>query len=130
MRPGPAPAPTAPPGPQRPRSPLAPPPPGHHLFSGTALSDLAVGLILLAGSLLVLCSCLVLIVKLLNSLLRGRIAQAVRTVINAGGCAGPDQGPRPGGRRGRAGVTSLPPQTSPSRSAGSAATWPSWWAPA
>ncbi|XP_054582747.1 sodium-dependent phosphate transport protein 2C [Eptesicus fuscus] len=57
--------------------------PCHHLFSGTALSDLAVGLILLAGSLLVLCSCLVLIVKLLNSLLRGRIAQAVRTVINA-----------------------------------------------
>lgn len=43
------------------------------------------GLILLAGSLLVLCSCLVLIVKLLNSVLRGRIAQAVRTVINAGG---------------------------------------------
>ncbi|XP_036162868.1 sodium-dependent phosphate transport protein 2C isoform X2 [Myotis myotis] len=57
--------------------------PCHHLFSGTALSDLAVGLILLAGSLLVLCSCLVLIVKLLNSVLRGRIAQAVRTVINA-----------------------------------------------
>lgn len=27
-------------------------------------------------------------------------------------------------------VTRLPPQTSPSRSAGSAATWPSWWAPA
>ncbi|CAK6433438.1 unnamed protein product [Pipistrellus nathusii] len=57
--------------------------PCHHLFSGTALSDLAVGLILLAGSLLVLCSCLVLVVKLLNSLLRGRIAQAVRAVINA-----------------------------------------------
>ncbi|KAM9207604.1 sodium-dependent phosphate transport protein 2C isoform 2-T4 [Dugong dugon] len=58
--------------------------PCHHLFSGTALTDLAVGLILLAASLLVLCTCLVLIVKLLNSVLRGRIAQAVRTVINAG----------------------------------------------
>ncbi|KAM9207603.1 sodium-dependent phosphate transport protein 2C isoform 1-T1 [Dugong dugon] len=57
--------------------------PCHHLFSGTALTDLAVGLILLAASLLVLCTCLVLIVKLLNSVLRGRIAQAVRTVINA-----------------------------------------------
>jgi sodium-dependent phosphate cotransporter len=52
---------------------------------GSVLTDLAVGCILLAGSLLVLCVCLVLIVKLLNSVLRGRIAQAVRTVINAGG---------------------------------------------
>lgn len=51
---------------------------------GTGLTDLAVGFILLAGSLLVLCSCLVLIVKLLNSVLQGRIAQAVKTVINAG----------------------------------------------
>ncbi|XP_006900726.1 PREDICTED: sodium-dependent phosphate transport protein 2C [Elephantulus edwardii] len=55
----------------------------HHLFVGTTLTDLAVGFILLAGSLLVLCTCLVLIVKLLNSVLRGRIAQAVRTIINA-----------------------------------------------
>lgn len=57
---------------------------GHHLFVGTGLTDLAVGFILLAGSLLVLCTCLVLIVKLLNSVLQGRIAQVVRTVINAG----------------------------------------------
>ncbi|XP_073908831.1 sodium-dependent phosphate transport protein 2C [Castor canadensis] len=57
--------------------------PCHHLFVGSVLTDLAVGCILLAGSLLVLCVCLVLIVKLLNSVLRGRIAQAVRTVINA-----------------------------------------------
>ncbi|XP_005083768.1 sodium-dependent phosphate transport protein 2C [Mesocricetus auratus] len=57
--------------------------PCHHLFVGTGLTDLAVGFILLAGSLLVLCTCLVLIVKLLNSVLQGRIAQAVRTVINA-----------------------------------------------
>uniref|UniRef100_A0A671EMY7 Solute carrier family 34 member 3 n=1 Tax=Rhinolophus ferrumequinum TaxID=59479 RepID=A0A671EMY7_RHIFE len=57
--------------------------PCHHLFVGTALTDLAVGFILLAASLLVLCTCLVLIVKLLNSVLRGRIAQAVRMVINA-----------------------------------------------
>lgn len=57
--------------------------PCHHLFVGTALTDLAVGFILLAASLLVLCTCLVLIVKLLNSMLRGRIAQAVRVVINA-----------------------------------------------
>ncbi|KAL4691659.1 hypothetical protein H8957_003225 [Semnopithecus entellus] len=54
-----------------------------HLFAGTELTDLAVGCILLAGSLLVLCGCLVLIVKLLNSVLHGRVARAVRTVINA-----------------------------------------------
>ncbi|XP_049751694.1 sodium-dependent phosphate transport protein 2C isoform X3 [Elephas maximus indicus] len=57
--------------------------PCHHLFVGTVLTDLAVGLILLAASLLMLCTCLVLIVKLLNSMLRSRVAQAVRTVINA-----------------------------------------------
>ncbi|GAB1286048.1 Sodium-dependent phosphate transport protein 2C [Apodemus speciosus] len=57
--------------------------PCHHLFAGSELTDLAVGFILLAGSLLVLCVCLVLIVKLLNSVLQGRIAQAVKTVINA-----------------------------------------------
>ncbi|XP_064346872.1 sodium-dependent phosphate transport protein 2C isoform X1 [Camelus dromedarius] len=57
--------------------------PCHHLFVGAALTDLAVGFILLAASLLVLCTCLVLIVKLLNSVLRGRVAQAVRTVVNA-----------------------------------------------
>ncbi|XP_045418024.1 sodium-dependent phosphate transport protein 2C isoform X1 [Lemur catta] len=54
-----------------------------HLFAGMALTDAAVGCILLAGSLLVLCTCLVLVVKLLNSVLRGRVAQAVRTVVNA-----------------------------------------------
>ncbi|XP_036892797.1 sodium-dependent phosphate transport protein 2C, partial [Sturnira hondurensis] len=53
------------------------------MFAGTPLTDLAVGFILLAGSLLLLSTCLVLIVKLLNSMLRGRVAQAVRTAINA-----------------------------------------------
>ncbi|OBS68976.1 hypothetical protein A6R68_02499 [Neotoma lepida] len=57
--------------------------PCRHLFVGSGLTDLAVGFILLAGSLLVLCTCLVLIVKLLNSVLQGRIAGTVRTVINA-----------------------------------------------
>lgn len=42
---------------------------------------------------------------------------------------GDGRGPGWGGEAGP-GVTRLPPQTSPSRSAGSAATWPSWWAPA
>uniref|UniRef100_A0A3P9HBH2 Sodium-dependent phosphate transport protein 2A n=1 Tax=Oryzias latipes TaxID=8090 RepID=A0A3P9HBH2_ORYLA len=47
-----------------------------HLFVGGSLSDLAVGLILLACSLLVLCGCLILLVKLPNSLLRGQVAKA------------------------------------------------------
>eukprot|EP00064_Thunnus_orientalis_P004752 superscaffoldBa00000442_g4764 len=53
-----------------------------HLFVDCSLSDLAIGLILLACSLLVLCSCLILLVKLLNSLLRGQVANAINTVVN------------------------------------------------
>ncbi|XP_044519851.1 sodium-dependent phosphate transport protein 2C [Gracilinanus agilis] len=55
----------------------------HHIFVSSTLTDLAIGLILLAGSLLALCSGLVLIVRLLNSVLHGQIAQVVRKVINA-----------------------------------------------
>ncbi|KAF6127236.1 solute carrier family 34 member 3 [Phyllostomus discolor] len=57
--------------------------PCYHLFAGTALTDLAVGCVLLAGSLLALCTCLVLLVRLLNSVLHGRVARAVRAVLNA-----------------------------------------------
>ena len=57
---------------------------GKHLFVGVALSDLAVGLILLALSLLVLCSCLILIVKLLNSMLRGQVAMVIKKILNTG----------------------------------------------
>ncbi|KAL2095224.1 hypothetical protein ACEWY4_009943 [Coilia grayii] len=53
-----------------------------HLFVDSSLSDLSVGLILLAASLLVLCSCLVLLVKLLNSLLKGQVAKVIQKVIN------------------------------------------------
>ncbi|CAL8263935.1 unnamed protein product [Lota lota] len=53
-----------------------------HLFASTQLSDLVVGLILLAGSLAVLCACLVLLVKLLNSLLEGQVAKVIQKVIN------------------------------------------------
>ncbi|XP_053179539.1 sodium-dependent phosphate transport protein 2A [Scomber japonicus] len=53
-----------------------------HLFVSTQLSDLTVGLILLAGSLVILCTCLLLMVKLLNSLLKGQVAKAIQTVIN------------------------------------------------
>uniref|UniRef100_A0A4X2KG56 Solute carrier family 34 member 3 n=1 Tax=Vombatus ursinus TaxID=29139 RepID=A0A4X2KG56_VOMUR len=66
-----------------PRSQPDPYLPGHHLFVGSSLNDLAIGFILLAGSLLTLCSGLVLIVRLLNSILHGQIAQVIRKVINA-----------------------------------------------
>ncbi|KAG7215898.1 hypothetical protein INR49_002534 [Caranx melampygus] len=55
---------------------------GRHLFVDCSLSDLTIGLILLACSLLVLCSCLILLVKLLNSLLKGQVAGAINKVIN------------------------------------------------
>lgn len=58
--------------------------PGSHLFASANLPDLAVGLILLAMSLLVLCTCLILIVKLLNSILKGQVAVAIKTVLNTG----------------------------------------------
>lgn len=56
------------------------------MFANTDLSDLSVGLILLAGSLVVLCSCLILIVKVLNSVLKGQVARVIQMVINTGLC--------------------------------------------
>ncbi|XP_059923218.1 solute carrier family 34 member 2b [Gadus macrocephalus] len=53
-----------------------------HIFANTSLPDLAVGLILLAMSLFVLCSCLILIVKLLNSMLKGQVAVVIKKVLN------------------------------------------------
>ncbi|KAM8773010.1 solute carrier family 34 member 2a [Acanthopagrus schlegelii] len=53
-----------------------------HLFVNVNLPDLAVGLILLALSLLVLCSCLILIVKLLNSMLKGQVAGVIKKILN------------------------------------------------
>uniref|UniRef100_A0A3Q2FRH2 Sodium-dependent phosphate transport protein 2A n=1 Tax=Cyprinodon variegatus TaxID=28743 RepID=A0A3Q2FRH2_CYPVA len=55
---------------------------GRHLFASTELSDLTVGLILLAASLAALCTCLLLLVKLLNSLLQGQVAKVIHKVIN------------------------------------------------
>ncbi|XP_022614807.1 sodium-dependent phosphate transport protein 2B-like [Seriola dumerili] len=53
-----------------------------HVFANANLPDLAVGLILLALSLLVLCTCLILIVKLLNSMLQGQVAVVIKKVLN------------------------------------------------
>lgn len=48
------------------------------------LPDLAVGLILMGLSLLILCTCLILIVKLLNSMLKGQVAVVIKKVLNTG----------------------------------------------
>ncbi|XP_077391070.1 sodium-dependent phosphate transport protein 2B-like [Festucalex cinctus] len=53
-----------------------------HIFVNANLPDLAVGLILLGMSLLILCSCLILIVKLLNSMLKGQVALVIKKVLN------------------------------------------------
>ncbi|XP_017278870.1 solute carrier family 34 member 2b [Kryptolebias marmoratus] len=53
-----------------------------HIFVDVKLPDLAIGLILLALSLLVLCTCLILIVKLLNSMLKGQVALVIKKVLN------------------------------------------------
>uniref|UniRef100_A0A3B5L5G1 Sodium-dependent phosphate transport protein 2A n=1 Tax=Xiphophorus couchianus TaxID=32473 RepID=A0A3B5L5G1_9TELE len=55
---------------------------GKHLFVDSSLSDLAIGLILLVCSLLVLCVSLLLLVKLLNSLLRGQLANVINKILN------------------------------------------------
>lgn len=54
----------------------------HHLFAMVDLPDLAVGLILMGLSLLILCTCLILIVKLLNSMLKGQVAVVIKKVLN------------------------------------------------
>lgn len=54
----------------------------HHIFANVNLPDLAIGLILMALSLLILCTCLILIVKLLNSMLKGQVAVVIKKVLN------------------------------------------------
>ncbi|XP_037084021.1 sodium-dependent phosphate transport protein 2B-like [Pollicipes pollicipes] len=55
----------------------------HSLFSQTDLPDLYVGLILLVIALVMLCGCLVLMVKILHTLLQGSIAVVIRKTLNA-----------------------------------------------
>ncbi|XP_071825572.1 sodium-dependent phosphate transport protein 2A-like isoform X2 [Apostichopus japonicus] len=55
----------------------------NHLFVNTNLSERAVGGILLLASLVMLCLCLIFLVKILHSLMKGRIAFVIRKTINA-----------------------------------------------
>ena len=56
---------------------------GRFLFHDTGMSDTVVGLIMLALSLTLLCTCLIFMVKILHSMLRGRIAHVIRSTLNA-----------------------------------------------
>ena len=71
--------------------------PGQHIFMNLNLSDAVVGTILLITSLLILCTCLILIVKLLGSVLRGQVAAVIKKTINTGKLASSDSGPSRGG---------------------------------
>ncbi|XP_072032573.1 sodium-dependent phosphate transport protein 2A-like [Amphiura filiformis] len=54
-----------------------------YLFANTGLSERAVGAIILIIALVMLCACLIGMVKLLNSLLKGRMAGIIKKTINA-----------------------------------------------
>ncbi len=51
--------------------------------NGLGLSDACVGLILLGGSLLMLCGCLLCLMKVLNSVLGSKMASVIQKTINA-----------------------------------------------
>ncbi|XP_075857262.1 sodium-dependent phosphate transport protein 2B-like isoform X3 [Microcebus murinus] len=53
-----------------------------HIFVNFNLPDVAVGIILLIISLLVLCGCLIMIVKLLGSVLKGQVASVIKKTLN------------------------------------------------
>ncbi len=55
---------------------------GDALFSKGDLSDTVAGIIILVVALAILCICLVLIVKLLHSALKGKIARIIKKFIN------------------------------------------------
>ena len=55
----------------------------NYLFSDTGMSDTAVGAIMLVVSLVILCFCLVFIVKTLHSLLKGQIAVVIKKTFNS-----------------------------------------------
>ncbi|VDP02926.1 unnamed protein product [Soboliphyme baturini] len=54
----------------------------HHLFANIDWADLTIGSVLLILSLIVLISCLMCIVKLLNSMLQGHVASLVHKTVN------------------------------------------------
>lgn len=55
----------------------------HFLFYDTSLTDTQIGIILLIGSLIILCTALIIIVKILNSMMKGKMAVIIKKTINA-----------------------------------------------
>ena len=53
------------------------------LFADTSLNDTEVGIIILVISIFLLCVCLVAIVKILHSMLRGQMAKIIKKTVNA-----------------------------------------------
>ncbi|XP_055337838.1 sodium-dependent phosphate transport protein 2B-like [Paramacrobiotus metropolitanus] len=53
-----------------------------HLFMDSGLEDLHIGLIMLFLSLFIICTSLVLLVKLLSSVLKGAVAKAIKKTVN------------------------------------------------
>ncbi|XP_031563687.1 sodium-dependent phosphate transport protein 2B-like [Actinia tenebrosa] len=53
------------------------------LFSDAGMSDTTVGVILLIIALFILCVCLICIVKLLHSMLRGQLAAVIKRTVNS-----------------------------------------------
>ncbi|XP_046381147.2 sodium-dependent phosphate transport protein 2B-like [Haliotis rufescens] len=53
------------------------------LFSHLGLTDIQAGIILLVVSLVLLCGCLVAMVKLLNSIMKNHVATAIKKMVNA-----------------------------------------------
>ena len=54
-----------------------------YMFAGTGLSDSTIGVVLLILSVSILVICLVMLVKILNSLLKERLAGSITKIINS-----------------------------------------------
>lgn len=54
-----------------------------HLFAKVELSDAVIGIILLVCSLFVLCVCLIFIVKILHTVMKGGTARMIKRIVNA-----------------------------------------------
>lgn len=55
----------------------------HHLFASANLSDAIIGVILLVCSLFMLCVCLICIVKILHTVMKGSTAKMIKKMVNA-----------------------------------------------
>ncbi|XP_052830937.1 sodium-dependent phosphate transport protein 2B [Octopus bimaculoides] len=55
----------------------------NHVFANTSLNDTLIGVILLVISLVVLCFCLISIVKILHTVMKGNTAKIIKKMVNA-----------------------------------------------